>query len=113
MFRITANYVEDGMKTPQIMTFDVVLDEDNKIRSKKIFGYSTEDDEVPDRYPFIIEHKNGQGFVDWGCLADESPSKTNIFSKNIKIGEYYTRTDYDEGEQIECIYIISRIDLME
>ncbi|MDX2469992.1 MAG: hypothetical protein QNL04_05380 [SAR324 cluster bacterium] len=107
--RVVAHWLED--ENDKII-FDVVLDEENKVKDSHIFGYYIDDEE---KYPFLcVENKLHLGpwfeFED-ASEADEliSPIQFPILGREIKLGTELTRVDPLKGGTEEYTYEVKEI----
>ena len=92
--RIKAVYIDNLVKTNDIIVFDALLKQDNFIEKMEIFGYIANDS---GKWPIYIKHEENKGNIYWGTELDPETNKSefstthiNIFNKRLYIGQYIT-----------------------
>ena len=112
--RVTANYYKNGVETSEHMVFDVLVDADGNLKRIDIFGYAIEYISDKIKWPFVISPRPDIAVLDWGGYDENRTiTKVNIFEKQLKVGELFTRFEREGNEEAEYTYKITKIVDME
>lgn len=111
MLRIIANYIHNGDEPDSTMTFDVLLNDNQRIiGDHEFYGCSAGEG---GRSPFILQADDEEEEVEiyWGRDFNEAPTHTtiNFHDTGIGIDIVFTRTDVEDGGVMEYEYRVVEI----
>ncbi len=114
MLRIIANYIHNGDEPDSTMTFDVLLNDNQKISGDyEFYGSSAVEGVEGGRTPFILQADNEEDEVEiyWGVGFNQNATDTtiNFHGRGISVGVLFTRTDVEDGGVTEYEYRVVEI----
>ena len=88
---------ESAEGAPDDVGWTFVLDaalEGTALKKQMCFGFATNNEDGPTkRWPFILRPEAGKWVLDHGADSKDSPQLTNVFDREIHIGNYFTIWD--------------------